>query len=358
PNRFVMELKLHGKPVQAYIPNTGRLSEFMIPGQKFYLTRRQLPKFKYQVIGSEYQGHYVFLDTVKINRIFYKLLTEGCLTEFGSNLKVSSEIRLGSSRYDFLLTNLDKTRTIIEVKSCTLCHDGIAMFPDAPTARGSRHLSGLEQLALQGYRVYNVFLICHETAERFRPNCHTDPVYCRTLLKSPSIFLKAFSLKFRDPVTVDLQQTREVPVELPVQTVQELDRGSYLLVLKNFTDQEIAIGKMGKIRFPEGYYIYAGSALNGLEKRIKRHQRLQKKQHWHIDYLIPHHMQVIGILPVKNPKPLEQELAEEIAQIARDSVKGFGAGDSKLDSHLFYFADSPIRISRFWDIVLKYRNRR
>ena len=63
-------------------------------------------------------------------------------------------------------------------------------------------------------------------------------------------------------------------------------RGSYLLVAKLEKDRTIHVGKLGDIKFNRGLHVYVGSALNGLEQRIERYFRKNKKMHWHIDYLL------------------------------------------------------------------------
>jgi Uri superfamily endonuclease len=61
--------------------------------------------------------------------------------------------------------------------------------------------------------------------------------------------------------------------------------GSYAVVLRLSSRRKITVGKMGLVEFPRGYYIYFGSALGGLQARVARHLRHQKKLHWHADYL-------------------------------------------------------------------------
>ena len=63
-------------------------------------------------------------------------------------------------------------------------------------------------------------------------------------------------------------------------------KGCYCLIIILNTPSKIKIGKLGKIDFNEGYYVYVGSAMNYLESRINRHLRSKKKLHWHIDYLL------------------------------------------------------------------------
>ncbi len=94
------------------------------------------------------------------------------------------------------------------------------------------------------------------------------------------------------------------------------------------------MGALGDICFNEGYYAYIGSALNGLESRIKRHLGSSKKLHWHIDYLLEK-AAVEVIVSAKTEKRIECELVELFAEEFRQITR-FGSGDCRCNSHLFY----------------------
>ena len=63
-------------------------------------------------------------------------------------------------------------------------------------------------------------------------------------------------------------------------------KGFYQLLIFLPKTTSIAIGKKGKFKLPKGYYIYTGSAKNGLKARVERHLHKEKKRYWHIDYLL------------------------------------------------------------------------
>ena len=63
-------------------------------------------------------------------------------------------------------------------------------------------------------------------------------------------------------------------------------RGAYVLFLRLDADEAIEVGRLGRVRFEHGAYAYVGSAMGGLDARIARHLRSEKKLHWHIDYLL------------------------------------------------------------------------
>ena len=117
--------------------------------------------------------------------------------------------------------------------------------------------------------------------------------------------------------------------------------GIYALIIKLSKKQEIKIGRLGTFVFPKGYYVYTGSAQNGLEKRINRHLSSEKKLHWHIDYLLCY-AKVIKVVRYVGRKD-ECELNNMTGQItgATQIVKKFGSSDCNCVTHLYYFENMP-----------------
>ena len=111
-------------------------------------------------------------------------------------------------------------------------------------------------------------------------------------------------------------------------------KGSYILIIKLKEEKTIQIGKLGKIHFKKGFYVYAGSALNTLEQRINRHLRENKKKHWHIDYFLDF-AEVIDVLYKESKTRTECNIAK-ILDKQLISIPGFGCSDCKCKSHLFY----------------------
>ena len=113
-------------------------------------------------------------------------------------------------------------------------------------------------------------------------------------------------------------------------------KGIYCLIIKVSKTKEILIGKLGKIKFEKGKYVYVGSSQNNLEKRVKRHFKKRKKKHWHIDYLVSDKdikIEKAILFPFKK-KSEESKLAREISKYGKP-VKKFGASDdAKSKSHL------------------------
>jgi Uri superfamily endonuclease len=111
-------------------------------------------------------------------------------------------------------------------------------------------------------------------------------------------------------------------------------KGIYTLLIKVPENIEIQIGKLGKINFKKGFYVYVGSALNRLEKRIERHMRKEKKKRWHIDYLLDK-AEIVKVIYAETDARVECRLAGKLNQNL-ESIKKFGCSDCKCKSHLFY----------------------
>ncbi len=111
-------------------------------------------------------------------------------------------------------------------------------------------------------------------------------------------------------------------------------KGSYILLLELPERRRIAIGHLGVLDFPRGSYAYVGSALRGLEARVRRHLRKTKKLHWHIDYLL-RQANISEVILLPGRQRLECSLAQALAQ-RFPSIPHFGSSDCRCQSHLFF----------------------
>jgi len=116
-------------------------------------------------------------------------------------------------------------------------------------------------------------------------------------------------------------------------------KGIYCLVIRLPGEREISVGKLGKMRFEGGHYIYVGSAMLSLEARLKRHRSKRKKLHWHVDYLL-REAELLHVCPLETGEPLECAMAEKLA--ARYyCIPAFGSSDCSCRGHLFYSEEDP-----------------
>jgi len=115
--------------------------------------------------------------------------------------------------------------------------------------------------------------------------------------------------------------------------------GVYQLLLHLPKAARVKVGKLGMFLFPAGYYVYTGSALNGLERRLSRHRRRQKTLHWHIDYLLRYAC-IEDVTVRQTRRPLECALNREALEEpgAQVIVKSFGSSDCRCPAHLIYLA--------------------
>ena len=113
-----------------------------------------------------------------------------------------------------------------------------------------------------------------------------------------------------------------------------ITKGSYVLLLHLPRAQQITIGKKGPVFFKDGYYAYVGSALNGLDQRLRRHLKHQKKLHWHIDFLLEH-AHISDIYTKESRIREECDIATSFDQ-QFDCIPEFGASDCDCTSHLFF----------------------
>jgi sugar fermentation stimulation protein A len=359
PNRFTILCELNGKITKAFLPNPGRLWELLLPGAPVYLEdashcERMLP---YTAVAVERENHPVVLDTHRANSVVRFLIERGRVPGLEGTKVLRGEVTRGQSRFDFLL--LKGTREIIlEVKSCTLFSRRVAMFPDAVTSRGKRHVEELASLSNRRTSGAVVFLIQWPRAEVFMPEYHTDLDFAEALLSARrKIKVIPLSLKWRKDLSLRASDVRVLGVPWGTVEREAKDRGSYLLLLKLPRETAVEVGSLGKVRLRGGHYIYVGSAKKSLSKRIERHRRLRKALFWHIDYLravADFH----AALPIRTEDDLECEISEALSGVSEWHVPGFGSSDCSCPSHLFGMEGNPLASPRFHTLLQFYRMER
>lgn len=228
------------------------------------------------------------------------------------------------------------------------------MFPDAVTARGKKHLEELASLSDEGKQGAVLFLVGWPAAEWFLPDYHTDLDFSKTFLKVrdrieiyPAAVGFNGDLSLRPPARL-----LKVPWDLIRREAQ--DRGSYLVVLSLAEESEVEIGKLGRVKFPKGYYLYVGSARKDLTRRIERHRGLRKRKFWHVDYL-RERADFQTVIPIRTGEDLECEIAKALNGIAAWNIPGFGCSDCSCESHLFGMKQNPLRFPGFISLLLYFR---
>lgn len=348
PNRFVCHVEINGEKVLCHMPNPGRMREFLFPGVTLYLTpNRKGLRTAYRVVGCKKGSHIFYLDTTKANDVAAWLVKNHKIPGWENYFLAGREVTMGDSRFDLLLGDGETGETFpVEVKSCSLSGEHGAMFPDAPTERGRKHLTHLVEMGRAGEHAGLLVLVHYKDACWFLPNYHTDLPFAEEFRKG---------LDFLDwkacviPWTKDFltpENVRLIPSSGEVLDREMGNAGDYMIVLQMEEDSTITVGSLGDIRFPKGYYVYVGSARKNLDQRIAHHKALRKRRHWHMDYL-RNACRFTGAIPIRTKEDLEHKLAETLSGIADWTIPGFGCTDCSCKSHLFGFHQNPMHLPAF-----------
>jgi sugar fermentation stimulation protein A len=355
-NRFVITCELDGQVVRAHLPNPGRLWELLIPGRVVKLVKntafpeRTTP---FTAVTVEREGAPVLLHTQKSNDVVQLLLEERLIPGLETATIVKREFSLGDSRFDFLLA-AGKEKILLEAKSCTLFGASLAMFPDAVTARGRRHLLELAAHTRNGYRCGVIFVIHSPRPSLFLPDYHTDYDFSQTFGEQQDLlFYRALRVSWQDDLRLGTD-IREASIPWPLLARECRDQGSYLLLLTLPADRVVAVGSLGRIHFPAGHYLYVDAAKRNLSKRMERHLRKRKNFPCHIDYLQDMASSCLA-LPFRTQDDIEHDLAAALDKIADWSIPKFGAPDCSCPSHLFAMAANPLFRPDFLKLLQYFR---
>ncbi len=179
PNRFIAYVEIDGVVQTVHVKNTGRCRELLREGARVWCQKSENPARKtgFDLIAVEKGSLIINMDAQAPNAAAMEWLRDGGL---GKLETLRAETTHGDSRFDFSFT-LEGRNCFLEVKGVTLETDGVCAFPDAPTARGEKHLRGLMAAAEEGYGAYVLFVIQLSPVKYFHPNDATDPKFAQAL---------------------------------------------------------------------------------------------------------------------------------------------------------------------------------
>jgi sugar fermentation stimulation protein A len=182
--RFLADIRLDsGEIVTAHCPNTGTMLSCSSPDSPVKLSISDNPKRKYPFTLEMVMDNstWVGVNTARTNKLVVEAIENGQISEFVNFDQVKTEIKTSDhTRLDLEVISGDSS-TFIEVKNCSLAVDGCAMFPDAVTTRGTKHLHELIRLRGEGSKSCIFFLVQRMDADRFSPATHIDPTYGEVL---------------------------------------------------------------------------------------------------------------------------------------------------------------------------------
>lgn len=224
PNRFIAYVEVAGQVEIAHVKNTGRCLELLIAGCTVYLSVSDNParKTKYDLIAVEKQRGgqaplLINMDSQIANDVAGEWLRERDL--FSRNAVIRREVTRGASRFDFYVEDGDR-KAFLEVKGVTLENQGVALFPDAPTERGVKHIRELARCVGEGYEAYLLFVVQMKEIHLVRPHDAIHRAFGDALREADQVGVKILavdclvtpnSIVADDPVAVQLERDKENP---------------------------------------------------------------------------------------------------------------------------------------------------
>ncbi|GAB4298917.1 MAG: DNA/RNA nuclease SfsA [Thiohalomonadaceae bacterium] len=186
--RFLADVRLaDGSLITAHTPNTGSMLGCAEPGSRVWLRVVDNPKRKYPHVWELVEnsaGIMVGINTGVVNRLVTEAIANGVIAELQGYAMLRQEVRYGNegSRIDLLLAGNGRPPCYVEIKNVTAVDAvGTAFFPDAVSARGSKHLRELMQVVAQGGRGVLLFCVQRGDARAVRPADEIDALYGQTL---------------------------------------------------------------------------------------------------------------------------------------------------------------------------------
>jgi len=207
PNRFIAKVMINQVEKIAHVANTGRMSELLIPGVRAVLSWNPSPNRKtdYTLILVEKEKRWVGVHSILANKVAYEYLkAQSDVSE------IKQELTYGNSRFDLACYRGGKY-SFYEVKCVNLLVGNIAMFPDAPTKRGRKHLAELIKAQQEGYGTGVIFVVQRNDATSFKANTTMDPEFSSLLDQCHSLGIEIRALSC-DIDGVNIEIIGELPV--------------------------------------------------------------------------------------------------------------------------------------------------
>ena len=198
--RFLADVRLdNGDMVVAHCPNTGSMMGVADPGCPVWLLHQPGPTRRLDwtwELTELPDGTLAGVNTHRSNALVREALALGTIPALSGYARIQAETRYGveGSRADFLLGGGPGPDCVLEVKNVTAAvSDGVAVFPDAVSARGTRHLRELAREAAAGRRAVLLFCVQRDDVVEVRPADAIDPLYGRTLREAVAAGLEVMA---------------------------------------------------------------------------------------------------------------------------------------------------------------------
>ena len=218
--RFFADVELEdGTVITAHCPNTGSLIGCRSPGSRVWLRDSGDPKrklrFTWQAVEAD--GAWINVDTNLPNRVVHEAFVAGSIPGLTGYDEARREVKYGkNSRIDVLLTGSNRPPCYVEVKNTTYAVGSAALFPDAATERGLKHLGELRRVVKEGGRAVQFFFVSRGDVEVFRPADAIDPRYATTLRRATDDGVEVMAWAARvEPQGLELERELELDLDGP-----------------------------------------------------------------------------------------------------------------------------------------------
>jgi sugar fermentation stimulation protein A len=213
--RFLADVKLDsGETITAHCTNSGSMKSCLEENAEVYLSPVNDPKRKTKFTWEMIKigGNWVGINTGNPNKIAFEAVKNGEIQKLKGYTEVQREVTFGDSRFDVMAKN-DKETCFIEVKNVTYKKGEYALFPDAITSRGKKHLETLIKVKESGMRAVMLYIIQRIDVAVFAPAKKIDPEYAKTLKKANDKGVEIIPMQVKVSPD-DIAIVKELPFEL------------------------------------------------------------------------------------------------------------------------------------------------
>lgn len=204
-NRFIAEVEIDGRVEATHVANTGRMAELLCGGARALVRPASNParKTAWDLLAVEKDGRWVCLVARWANDFFAQWLSDKKIPDFEDATFIKQEYKIGGSRFDFMIERPGE-KWLIEVKSVNFVEGGHALFPDAPTERGRRHVEELMALRHEGWNTGVIFVTMGQDVVDVGFNEKNDPAFAKTMQRAQNegLYIKAFSARITPSVVL------------------------------------------------------------------------------------------------------------------------------------------------------------
>ena len=213
--RFLADVRLDdGTEVVAHCTNSGSMKSCLENGAEVYLTPvtdpKRRTKFTWEMI--KINGSWVGINTGNPNKLAFEAIAAGLIPELSGYTNVKREVVFGDSRFDVFAEN-ETEKCFVEVKNVSLKEGKYALFPDAVTTRGQKHLKTLMEVKAAGIRAVMLYIVQRTDVDIFAPAIEIDPEYAKVLKQAVNAGVEVIVLQVE--VTPEgIYIKKKLPVEI------------------------------------------------------------------------------------------------------------------------------------------------